>query len=49
MLFIVKFLYELHLHSPDAISAEMLRFSHFKALRIARRRYPELTSDLRTL
>jgi len=46
MLFLLKFLYELDLHSADAITAEMLRFSHFKALRIARRRYPELSSEL---
>jgi hypothetical protein len=48
MLFVVKFLHELDLHSTEAITAEMLRFALFKALRIARRRYPELSSELST-
>ena len=46
-LFLVKFLYELDLHCPEAISAEMLRFAHFKALRIVRRRYPGVSATLR--
>lgn len=47
--FLVKFLHELALHCRDSITWQMLRFSHFKALRIVRRRYPSFSSDLSIL
>ncbi|MSQ61508.1 MAG: hypothetical protein EXR43_02875 [Dehalococcoidia bacterium] len=49
MFFLVKYLYELDLHCRDSITWEMLRFSHFKALQIVRRRYPSFSSRLSIL
>ena len=46
MFLLVKFLFELDLHSRDSITGQMLRFSHFKALKVMRRRSPSFSSNL---